>query len=103
MNLCRSCSDDLSSVERFDRHRVGLHEYLWSLNHEHGRRCLSTDELEALGSTKNVSGRWHDPVRCRAPGRPLRGRQRGRLSRRPQPGHTSTSAAMHPGESTDVP
>jgi hypothetical protein len=51
MNLCRSCNEDFSSVEAFDRHRVGRHA-------GPERRCLDTEELTAKGWVKNDRGRW---------------------------------------------
>ena len=69
MNLCRACGEDFSSLEFFDAHRVGSHDYLYSPERPHGRRCLDTDELGALGWTKNQRGRWQDPTRS------VRGRQ----------------------------
>ena len=63
MNLCRACGEDFSSVEAFDRHRIGKHEYTWSPEREDGRRCLAPDELEALAWEQNERGRWFDPAR----------------------------------------
>lgn len=67
MNLCRSCNEDFSSVEAFDRHRVGVHEYTFleglEQGREDGRRCLSIEELEEIGFEVNDRGRWHDPTR----------------------------------------
>lgn len=63
MNLCRSCGEDFSSVEGFDRHRVGVHEYLWSPEREDGRRCLDVEEIVSLGWEQNAQGRWFDPER----------------------------------------
>lgn len=70
MNLCRACGEDFSSVEGFDAHRVGTHEYTHPEGlrmdppREDGRRCLSVSELEALGWERNRSGRWFDPKRA---------------------------------------
>jgi hypothetical protein len=63
MNLCRRCGLDFSSLEAFDAHRTGRHEYLWTPEREDGRRCLDTEELEALGWEQNDWGRWFDPMR----------------------------------------
>jgi hypothetical protein len=63
VNLCTACNEDFSSVEAFSRHRVGKHEYDWSPEREDGRRCLSVEEIEALGWKQNERGGWFDPVR----------------------------------------
>jgi len=80
-NLCRSCGQDFNSVDLFERHRVGVHEYThteglrdepppgWQHNHpgetwtprEDGRRCLSVDEMTAKGWEPNERGYWIDP------------------------------------------
>ena len=66
MNLCRSCRSDFTSVRLFDAHRVGKHEYDWSLDQPDGRRCLDSDEMAALGWEVDSRGRWSDPVRAAA-------------------------------------
>jgi hypothetical protein len=38
---CSTCCLDFTSLDAFDRHRVGPHE--------HGRRCLDLDKLDATG------------------------------------------------------
>jgi hypothetical protein len=62
MNVCRSCREDFGSVSAFDRHRVGRHTYTFreklELGRENGRRCLDTDELEAVGMALDARGRW---------------------------------------------
>lgn len=65
-NYCRSCRHDFSSLEGFDRHRVGKHDYLYSEvpSRPDGRRCLSGDELLALGYEMDGRGRWFDPARA---------------------------------------
>lgn len=69
LNLCRDCGEDFSSVEMFDRHRVGRHGYTITEGlHmdppvEDGRRCLSPFELLVLGCELDARGRWHDPAR----------------------------------------
>lgn len=47
---CSACGHYFGSVTVFDRHRVG----------EHGvnRRCLSGDEMSALGWERNERGFW---------------------------------------------
>lgn len=65
MNLCRACGRDFSSVENFDKHRIGKHEYDFVWRDEakrDGRRCLNEDELRAIGLVPNTKGRWHDPA-----------------------------------------
>jgi len=71
LNLCRACGLDFGSVQAFDRHRVGVHEYTYSEGvamdpiREDGRRCLSLAEIESMrerdGSVTfqvNAKGRW---------------------------------------------
>ena len=51
-NECGACGLDFGSVNAFDAHRVGKHEYTYSQGlkldppQEDGRRCLDLDELE---------------------------------------------------------
>ena len=81
-NLCRSCGQDFNSIDLFERHLVGTHEYThtqglrdepppgWRHNHpdetwssrEDGRRCLSVEEMRTKGWTPNERGYWIDPV-----------------------------------------
>jgi hypothetical protein len=63
-NLCRGCNSDFTSLELFDAHRVGTHEYLFDAEHVDGRRCLDEDEMEARGWTKDERGRWLNPARA---------------------------------------
>jgi hypothetical protein len=63
MNQCGRCREDFSSVEIFDRHRVGDHQLDWP-EHVGGRRCLDEEEMEARGWRKNSQGRWVDPPRA---------------------------------------
>jgi hypothetical protein len=64
MNVCGACGLDFSSVQAFDRHRVGKHAYTFTegLNmnppREDGRRCLDVEELEALQFAQDARGRW---------------------------------------------
>jgi hypothetical protein len=66
-NLCRSCNQDFNSVDLFERHRVGTHQYTYSEGiamtpmREDGRRCLSVDEMQAKGWEPNERGYWIDP------------------------------------------
>ena len=61
MNLCTACGEDFSSVAVFDAHRVGKHEYLFSKRQPNGRRCLTLDEMEGRGWTRNRWERWSNP------------------------------------------
>ena len=45
LNGCSSCCLDFTSVDAFDRHRVGSFEYDWTVDRTDGRRCLDADEL----------------------------------------------------------
>ena len=57
-NFCASCGEDFASVRAFDRHRVGRHDVLWSLDNEGGRRCLDSVEMEAAGMAPGGRRRW---------------------------------------------
>lgn len=72
MNQCCACSQDFSSTENFDKHRVGSHQHKWSLEHPNGRRCLGVGEMQDLGWTLNGRGRWHNPARSARASRMLR-------------------------------
>jgi hypothetical protein len=71
-NLCRSCSQDFNSIDLFERHRVGVHEYTYAEGvkmdpiREDGRRCLSIEEMHEKGWTRNERGYWIDPERVEA-------------------------------------
>jgi hypothetical protein len=58
VNLCRACSTDFASLAAFDKHRTGVHEYLWSTNLPDGRRCLRESELLEVGMELDSRGRW---------------------------------------------
>ena len=64
MNLCRACDTDFSSVAAFDRHRAGVHEYLFAeglqMNppREDGRRCMAPEEMLGGGMGLDPKGRW---------------------------------------------
>lgn len=71
MNLCSSCGEDFGSVEAFDLHRVGTHDYTYSEGvslqpmREDGRRCLWRSELKHLAHSdgsavfcRNRKGLW---------------------------------------------
>jgi hypothetical protein len=57
LNECAACGADFTSLELFDRHRVGRHE-------PDGRRCLSTEEMTTNGWHRDSRGRWTDPARA---------------------------------------
>jgi len=57
VNECGECGLDFSSVEAFDKHRVGRHEPL-------ERRCLSLEELKERGFAQDARGRWTIPARA---------------------------------------
>jgi len=70
VNLCRSCNQDLGSVDLFDRHRVGKHDHTYTEGvamtpiGEDGRRCVSAAEMALLGWRRGARGRWIDPARA---------------------------------------
>lgn len=57
-NWCSCYGEDFSSVRAYDRHRTGSDESLWSLNNEHGRRCMDAGEVRAVGMNLDGRGRW---------------------------------------------
>jgi hypothetical protein len=63
-NQCSACGADFTSVELFDRHRVGTHEYLFAPERPDGRRCLTVEEMTGRGWEQNDRGRWLDPARA---------------------------------------
>lgn len=71
MNLCRACGQDFSSVEAFDRHRVGTHGYtldeglLGDPPRSDGRRCLSIEQMTAGGWALDARGRRVHPRELR--------------------------------------
>lgn len=68
-NQCGACHEDFSSLELFDRHRVGVHDYTFKegldMNppREDGRRCLDPTEMAERGWRLNDRQLWFDPVR----------------------------------------
>jgi hypothetical protein len=64
MNVCRTCGQDFASVRGFDAHRVGRHAYTEAEGLDlrpprtDGRRCLNSDEMEAIGWVRDRWGRW---------------------------------------------
>ena len=67
-NGCRACGHDFAGLRYFDAHRVGKHEYTFSEGLrmepplEDGRRCLTVDEMRAMGWETNARGRWFSPT-----------------------------------------
>ena len=63
-NYCRSCNTDFASVSAFDRHRIGVHEYLYAdglrmdPTKEDGRRCLTPEEMVSAAMERDDRGRW---------------------------------------------
>jgi hypothetical protein len=85
-NLCTTCGEDFASVTAFDKHRVGKYpqtgpaEYTellarrlveadaeWRLEPRFGRRCLTSDEMQARDMTRDTQGRWRLAVRGTPP------------------------------------
>jgi hypothetical protein len=66
------CGASFGGLAGFDRHRVGVHAYTLSeglcMNppREDGRRCLSHDEISALG-WHQTDGVWKLPVKGAGP------------------------------------
>src|SRR6266702_7912702 len=51
MNLCRGCDVTFGSLAAFETHRTG--------DFSRGeRRCLTVDEIQALGMVQNTKGWW---------------------------------------------
>jgi hypothetical protein len=73
-SLCRACNQTFVSVVAFDFHRVGSYgEAIYEgYSHRvigytaHQRRCLTVEEMAALGMTQNVKGWWLMPTRVKA-------------------------------------
>lgn len=61
MNYCRACKRDFGSLGAFDAHRVGKHEYDWSLDKPDGRRCLDVDD-QGAGWHQDKAGRWRKDI-----------------------------------------
>lgn len=49
-NQCRGCDQYFNSNKAFDKHRRG--------DYEHGRRCLTPEEMMAKGMSLNKAGFW---------------------------------------------
>jgi hypothetical protein len=62
LNQCSLCEADFTSVEYFDQHRVGTHEYTFAEGmrmeppREDGRRCLDEQEMAAVGLVRVKAG-----------------------------------------------
>lgn len=69
LNFCRPCGQDFCSLELFDRHRVGVHDYTYDEGlrrnppKTNGRACLSVDAMLERGWQLDVRQRWSDPAR----------------------------------------
>jgi hypothetical protein len=57
LNDCTACGAHFTSLELFDRHRVGRHD-------PDERRCLTVAEMKAKGWRVDGRGRWTDPARA---------------------------------------
>ncbi len=57
-SYCRACNQTFNSVRSFDFHRTGTYEPM-------RRRCLSVEEMVALGMTQNAKGWWQMPARVK--------------------------------------
>jgi len=49
--LCKTCGEHFNSTRAFDKHRTETYAQL-------SRRCLSPDEMRALGVSQNAAGFW---------------------------------------------
>jgi len=56
---CTACGEYFSSIQAFDRHRVGQHGI--------DRRCLTVSDLTASGWSKHTRGHWVLPGLGRVP------------------------------------
>jgi len=62
-NQCGACGEDFAGISLFDRHRVGKHAFDFSPEHPDGRRCLTADEMTALGWERDTQrDLWRDPA-----------------------------------------
>ena len=57
--MCSACGLAFKSVSGFEKHRVGA---FTGEHPNYGRRCLSPDELQAIGMEPNEKGKWRVPV-----------------------------------------
>jgi hypothetical protein len=51
INQCPTCFEVFNSTYAFDKHRVGSFE-------KNTRRCLTEDEMKAIGMATNKKDRW---------------------------------------------
>lgn len=66
--LCRACNEFFNSPSVFDAHRVGPHGA--------GRSCLTAEEMQAKGWSRNAAGFW---IRAELDAGAIRKRQNSRL------------------------
>jgi hypothetical protein len=52
LNYCTTCGNDFTSIAYFDLHRIGKHEYDFSVDKPDGRRCMTEEEMLEAGLTK---------------------------------------------------
>jgi hypothetical protein len=72
-SLCRACDQIFISVKAFDFYRVGSYgEAIYDGNAHRvvgytprQRRCLTVEEMVALGMTQNAKGWWHMSTRVK--------------------------------------
>ncbi len=71
-SVCRACNQTFVSVRAFDFHRTGSYgEPIYGKSGQivgytpHQRRCLTVEEMVALGMTQNVKGWWQMPARVK--------------------------------------
>jgi hypothetical protein len=108
VNLCRCCGLDFASVEAFNKHRVGTHEYTHdeglAVGRPDGRRCLAPTELSAAGMELDPRGRWRmalsDAERTRLQqlenARGIAGNAPGATSRASRAGRVGNALASDP-------
>lgn len=58
---CAACGDLFNSTSAFDRHRAGTFAPLGTW--PHARRCLTAEELQAKGWSRNGAGFWIERAR----------------------------------------
>jgi hypothetical protein len=60
LNRCTACRQDFTSLRLFEAHRIGDHALDFP-GHDHGRRCLDIEEMQAKGWEQDDKSRWLDP------------------------------------------
>ena len=55
-NECPGCGQLFNSTRAFEKHRTGSHE-------GGQRRCLTVEQMEAIGMAKNADGWWVTALR----------------------------------------